>query len=53
MLYTADWMFRNRWADPGDLNRCILRSRRRTGWLEMELIEVSLTWNELQLAIAK
>ena len=22
------------WADPGDLNRCILRSRRRVGWCE-------------------
>ena len=25
---------RNRWADPGDLNRCIFRSRRRVGWCE-------------------
>jgi hypothetical protein len=25
------WMLRKRWADRADLNRCILRSRRRTG----------------------
>ena len=26
----ADWIFRNRWAEPGDLKRCCFRSRRRT-----------------------
>jgi uncharacterized protein YhaN len=31
VLWTAAWMLRNRWADPGDLKPCILRSRRRTG----------------------
>src|SRR6516225_7959162 len=25
-------MLRNRWADPADLKRCILSSRRRTAW---------------------
>ena len=33
-FWTAAWTDRNRWADPGDLNRCILRSRRRTGRCE-------------------
>ena len=27
-------MLRKRWADAADLNRCILRSRRRTTWWE-------------------
>jgi hypothetical protein len=27
-------MDKKRWADPGDLKRCILRSRRRVGWCE-------------------
>jgi hypothetical protein len=27
-------MERKRWADPGYLKRCILRSRRRVGWCE-------------------
>src|SRR5208283_340657 len=31
VLWTAARTDRNRWADPGDLNRCILSSRRRVG----------------------
>ena len=31
VLWTAACMLRKRWADRADLNRCILRSRRRTG----------------------
>ena len=31
VLWTAACMPRKRWADRADLNRCILRSRRRTG----------------------
>ncbi len=31
VLWTAAWADRKRCADPGDLNRCILRSRRRVG----------------------
>jgi hypothetical protein len=31
VLCTAACMLRKRWADRADLNRCILRSRRRTG----------------------
>src|SRR5204863_6555197 len=31
VLWTAACMLRNRWAERADLNRCILRSRRRTG----------------------
>ncbi len=27
-------MERNLWAEPGDLTRCIFRSRRRVGWCE-------------------
>ena len=27
----AAWMARKRWAEPGDLNRCSFRSRRRIG----------------------
>ena len=34
MLWTAACMLRNRWAEPGDLKRCSLRSRRRTTWCE-------------------
>ncbi len=34
MLWTAAWVDRKRCADPGDLNRCIFRSRRRVGWWE-------------------
>jgi hypothetical protein len=34
VLWTAAWMLRKRWADRADLNRCILRSRRRTTWWE-------------------
>ena len=30
MLWTAGCMLRKRWAERADLNRCILRSRRRT-----------------------
>ena len=30
VLWTAAWTLRKRWADRADLNRCILRSRRRT-----------------------
>jgi hypothetical protein len=30
VLWTAEWMLRKRCADRDDLNRCILRSRRRT-----------------------
>src|SRR5580704_548821 len=33
-FWTAAWTDRNRCADPGDLNRCIFRSRRRTGRCE-------------------
>jgi hypothetical protein len=29
VLWTAAWMLRKRCADRADLNRCILRSRRR------------------------
>ena len=29
--HVAEWMERKCWADPGDLKRCILRSRLRTG----------------------
>ena len=31
VLWTAAWVERNFWAEPGLLNRCILRSRRRVG----------------------
>jgi hypothetical protein len=31
VLWTAACMLRKRWAERADLNRCILRSRRRTG----------------------
>ena len=34
VLQAAACMIRNRCADPADLKRCILRSRRRTGWCE-------------------
>ena len=34
LLWTAACTERKRWADPGDLNLCILNSRRRTGWCE-------------------
>src|SRR5205823_1842543 len=34
VLWTAACMLRKRWADAADLNRCILRSRRRTTWWE-------------------
>ena len=30
VLWTAACMLRKRWAERADLNRCILRSRRRT-----------------------
>ena len=30
VLQTAEWTDRKRWAEPGDLNRCILRSCCRT-----------------------
>jgi hypothetical protein len=30
-LNVAAWMARKRWAEPGDLNRCSFRSRRRIG----------------------
>ena len=31
VLWTAAWADKKRWADPGDLKRCILRSRLRVG----------------------
>src|SRR5208337_955540 len=34
VLWTAACVERNFWAEPGLLNRCILRSRRRVGWCE-------------------
>ena len=34
LLWTAACTERKCWADPGDLNLCILNSRRRTGWCE-------------------
>jgi hypothetical protein len=34
VLWTATCMLRKRWAEPGDLKRCSLRSRRRTAWCE-------------------
>src|SRR6185312_8594839 len=40
-------MDKKRWADPGDLKRCILRSRRRVGWCEFSarlLIRKPCSW---------
>ena len=34
VLYAAACMETKRWAEPGDLNHCIFRSLRRTGWCE-------------------
>ena len=34
VLCTAACIYKKRWADPGDLKRCTLRSRRRVGWCE-------------------
>jgi hypothetical protein len=34
IVWTAAWMLRKRWADRADLNRCILRARRRATWYE-------------------
>jgi transposase len=34
VLWRAAWILRKRWAEPADLNLCILRSRRRTTWWE-------------------
>ena len=34
VLWTAALTDKNRWADPGDLKRCIFRSRSRVGWCE-------------------
>jgi hypothetical protein len=33
-----------RWADPGDLKRCILRSRRRVGWCEFSARLFCVPW---------
>src|SRR6516162_8039413 len=34
VLWTAACMLRKRWAEPGDLKHCSLRSRLRTTWCE-------------------
>ena len=43
-FWTAAWMDKKRWADPGDLKRCILRSRRRVGWCEFSARLFCVPW---------
>src|SRR5580704_9950248 len=52
-FWTAAWTDRNRCADPGDLNRCILRSRRRTGRCEFSarlFLRKPCSWRAVNLS---